>query len=96
MEAWADTSYAPEGLGLPGTSEACDRYCTRAIECAAEAEDVELDPDQLRAMKQTMTGTWVECAVRCEKRRASEGERELGRCNATKTCDDYFACAEKL
>ncbi|NJK32113.1 MAG: hypothetical protein HC927_06685 [Deltaproteobacteria bacterium] len=99
LDTWTETAYVSEPASgpVPGISESCDGFCTRAIECGAAAEGVELSPDELRVMKEVMTSTYVECAIQCEKdlERSSKAKEGFDRCTATATCDEFFACADE-
>lgn len=96
LDSWADTAYEPNGGPTPGISPTCDDFCTRAIDCGAQAEGVELTPAELAQLREAMTSTWVECAVQCEKDVASGDAQKQGfeQCTAAADCDAFQVCAE--
>lgn len=100
LDSWVDTTYSggPQPGPTPGISETCDRFCERAIVCGAEAEGVELSPDELRVLKETMTSTYVECAVQCELDldRASKARDAFDQCTAAASCDAFLTCANDV
>ena len=96
LDSWVETDYGADSGPTPGISETCDAFCSRAIVCGAEEEQVELDPEELDELKQVMTSTYVECAVQCGK--DLEGGSEavqaaFDACTASKTCEEFTACA---
>jgi hypothetical protein len=96
LDSWADTAYEPSGGPTPGISQTCDDFCTRAIDCGARAEGVELTPAELAGLREVMTSTWVECAVQCEKDLASgEAQQQaFEACTAAADCDTFVTCAD--
>lgn len=96
LDTWAETDYGDPGGLTPGISPTCDAFCTRAIVCGAEQENYELEPEELEALKQVMTSTYVECAVQCGK--DLDGGDEAVRaafetCTASETCEAFTTCA---
>ncbi|MFV8749037.1 hypothetical protein ACNOYE_00640 [Nannocystaceae bacterium ST9] len=96
LDSWAETAYEPGEGPTPGISPTCDAFCTRAIDCGARAEGVELTPDELARLREVMTSTWVECAVQCEKDLANgDAQRQtFEECTATPDCDTFSTCAD--
>jgi hypothetical protein len=96
LDTWADTAYEIDGGPTPGIGPTCDDFCTRAIDCGAEAEGVELTAAELARLREVMTSTWVECAVQCEKDVASGDAQKQGfeQCTAAPDCTAFQACAE--
>ncbi len=96
LDSWADTAYESAGGPTPGISPTCDGFCTRAIDCGARAEGVELTPAELAQLREVMTSTWVECAVQCEKDLASgEAQQQVFEtCTAAADCELFLTCAE--
>lgn len=95
LDSWADTAYEPSGGATPGVSQTCDDFCTRAIDCGARAEGIELTPDELAGLREVMTSTWVECAVQCEKDLASGDAQQQAfeTCTAATDCETFATCA---
>ena len=100
LDGWASTDYAALETvpgAVPGMEEACDAFCTRAIVCGAEQEGLELGPEAIAELKQTMTSTYVECAVQCEKDIDDDAARErFSKCAAAEACSDFQACADAM
>lgn len=99
LDSWSETDYRDVSGPIPGISETCDAFCTRAIACGAEAvEHAEtLTPEAIEELKQTMTSTLVECAVQCGKELGRPGARErFETCTESETCEAYRACANEV
>jgi len=95
LDSWHDTSYAEPGL-VPGVDPTCDAFCTRAIVCGAAQEDIELEPEELDALKQRMTSTYIECTVQCGKDLdvgGGEARESFEACTAVEDCPAYSECA---
>jgi hypothetical protein len=99
LDGWAETDYEDATGPTPGISPTCDNFCTRAILCGAQDSHVELEPEQLERLKQTMTSTYVECAVQCEHDLEANGESARGafdKCTAVGSCDEFASCADAV
>ncbi len=103
IDGWSHTDYSrvdgPAPGPVPGIDPTCDAFCTRAIACGAEdIEDGEtLSLEDLAALKQSMTGTYVECAVQCEKDQTSEATRaSFEACTQVETCAEFATCADEV
>lgn len=99
LDGWAATDYEDAVGPTPGISPTCDGFCTRAIVCGAADSEVELDPEELAELKQTMTSTYVECAVQCEKDLEVGGEPAKAgfeQCAAVETCEQFASCADEV
>lgn len=99
LDGWAETDYADATGPTPGISASCDSFCTRAIVCGAADSEVELEPEELDELKQTMTSTYVECAVQCEKDLEVGGDTvraAFDSCTAVESCDQFAACADEV
>lgn len=99
LDGWAQTGYADASGPTPGISQSCDSFCTRAIVCGAAESQVELEPEELDELKQTMTSTYVECAVQCEKDLEVGGESTrtaLDSCTAVDSCEQFVSCADQV
>ena len=99
IDGWAETDYGDAGSDAPspGISATCDGFCTRAIVCGAEAENIELEPGDLAELKEQMTSTWVECAVQCEKDQVDDAARErFEACTAVDSCEDFASCSDEV
>ncbi|HVH99594.1 MAG TPA: hypothetical protein VM869_12825 [Enhygromyxa sp.] len=99
LDGWAETSYEDATGPTPGISASCDGFCTRAIVCGAADSQVELEPEDLDELKQTMTSTYVECAVQCEKDLEAGGESTraaFDKCTAVDSCDQFASCADEV
>lgn len=96
LDSWADTAYERDGGPTPGISQTCDDFCTRAIDCGARSQGVELTPAELAGLREVMTSTWVECAVQCEKDLASgeAQQKAFEQCTAATDCETFSACAD--
>ena len=96
LNSWAETDYGEPGGLTPGISQTCDAFCTRAIVCGAEQENVELEPEELAELKQVMTSTFIECAVQCGKDLDTGDEpvrAAFETCTASETCEAFTTCA---
>lgn len=95
LDRWAETDYPHERGPMPGVSQTCDDFCTRAIECGAQAQGIELSSDEIAALREIMTSTWVECAVQCEKdmQRGEAQKQTFEQCTATSDCAGFLTCA---
>ncbi|PRP92617.1 hypothetical protein ENSA5_47980 [Enhygromyxa salina] len=99
LDSWAETDYGDASGPTPGISPTCDAFCTRAIVCGAEQENVELEPEELEELKQVMTSTYVECAVQCGKDLAPGDEAAraaFDACAAVETCEAFTTCANEV
>lgn len=99
LDGWAETNYADATGPTPGINPSCDSFCTRAIVCGAADSQIELEPEELDELKQTMTSTYVECAVQCEKDLEAGGDTvraAFDSCTAVETCDQFAACADEV
>ncbi|MFO7563012.1 MAG: hypothetical protein R6X02_10250 [Enhygromyxa sp.] len=99
LDGWAQTSYADASGPTPGISSTCDDFCTRAIACGAADGHPELEPEELDELKQTMTSTYVECAVQCEKDLEVGGDVAsvaFEECTAVETCEQFADCADEV
>ena len=99
LDGWAQTSYADATGPTPGISPTCDGFCTRAIVCGAADSQVELEPGELAELKQTMTSTYVECAVQCESDLEVGGESTRAafeKCTAVESCEQFASCADEV
>jgi hypothetical protein len=99
LDTWTETDYSDEVGPTPGISPTCDSFCTRAILCGAEEEQVELEPEELDELKQTMTSTYVECAVQCGTDLETGGEAAraaFDACTAVETCEEFTTCADEV
>jgi hypothetical protein len=99
LDGWARTSYADASGPTPGISSTCDSFCTRAILCGAADGQVELEPEELDELKLTMTSTYVECAVQCEKDLEVGGDQArtaFEQCTAVETCEQFAGCANEV
>ena len=70
-----------------------------AIVCGAADSQVELEPDELAELKQTMTSTYVECAVQCQSDLEAGGESARAafeQCTAVETCEQFASCADDV
>jgi hypothetical protein len=97
LDGWAETNYEDSAGPTPGISSSCDDFCTRAIVCGAADSDVELEPEQLDELKQTMTSTYIECAVQCEQDLEAGGESTraaFDKCTAVDSCEQFAGCAD--
>jgi hypothetical protein len=96
LDSWSQTAYDDDPRALtPGISPTCDAFCTRAIVCGAEQENVELEPEELDELKQIMTSTYIECAVQCGKDLETGDEpvrAAFEACTASPTCEAFTAC----
>jgi hypothetical protein len=99
LDGWSATDYADVSGPTPGISSTCDSFCTRAILCGAADSEVELEPDELDELEQTMTSTYVECAVQCEKDLEVGGESVRAgfeQCASVATCEEFGSCANEV
>ena len=98
LDGWSATDYTDASGPTPGINPTCDSFCTRAIVCGAADSEVELDPEQLDELKQTMTSTYVECAVQCEKdlETGDAVRTKFDECTAVETCEQFAACADEV
>lgn len=96
LDRWAETDYRSDDGPTPGISQTCDDFCTRAIECGAQAQGIELSADEIAALREIMTSTWVECAVQCEKdlQRGEAQKQTFEQCTATSDCAAFSSCAD--
>lgn len=95
LDGWAETAYEKDGGPTPGISQTCDDFCTRAIDCGAQAEGIELTPAEIAGLREVMTSTWVECAVQCEKDLAKgDAQQAFEQCTAAADCDAFAICAD--
>jgi hypothetical protein len=99
LDGWAQTDYDDATGPTPGISPTCDSFCTRAIVCGAEDNNDELEPEELEELKQTMTSTYVECAVQCEQDLEANGESAraaIDKCTAVDSCELFASCADEV
>lgn len=99
LDTWSQTDYADVDGPTPGISETCDAFCTRAIVCGAQQDNVELEPGELEELKQVMTSTYVECAVQCGKDLDVGGDSaraSFERCTAVPSCTEFSVCADEV
>jgi|GEM_PF-2288534 len=99
LDGWAATSYEQPSGPTPGISPTCDSFCTRAIVCGAADEQLELEPHELEQLKQTMTSTYVECAVQCAHDLETGGDAArdtFEACTAVETCELFSTCADEV
>jgi hypothetical protein len=97
LDTWSQTDYSVVDGPTPGISETCDAFCTRAIVCGAEQE--ELEPAELEELKQVMTSTYVECAVQCGKDLDVGGDAtraSFERCTAVPSCTEFSTCSDEV
>ncbi len=97
LDGWAETDYEDATGPTPGISPTCDNFCTRAIVCGAADSNIELEPKELDELKQTMTSTYVECAVQCAKDLETGGDparTKFDECAAVETCEQFSTCAD--
>ena len=99
LDTWVATDYGDAAGPSPGINPTCDAFCTRAIICGAEEEEVELAPEELDEFKESMTSTYVECAVQCSKDLEVGGDAAIAAfdaCTASETCEAFTTCADEV
>lgn len=97
VDGWRDSGYARErDAPPPGVSPVCDELCTRAIRCGAEASGEPLAEAELAELRDTMSSTYMECALQCgEDLRQDDGAR-FQKCLAKAECKAFEECADAL